>query len=163
MSGGSIKRATANSAEVTTGTDDQKVITPDALAGSDFGKSKVVMVLQDNVTDNVVGDGTGGITFTIPEELNGYNLVEANAAVEVAGTTGTTDIQINNVTQGADMLTTKITIDSGELTSYTAATPPVIDTANDDVATGDKIRIDTDVISSTPAKGLQVILMFQLP
>jgi len=95
--------------------------------------------------------------------MNGWNLVNAQASVETAGTTNTTDIQIYNVTQAADMLSTVITIDSTETSSYTAATPPVIDTANDDVATGDKIRVDCDAVSTTAAKGLQVILTFQLP
>jgi hypothetical protein len=61
------------------------------------------------------------------------------------------------------MLTTKITIDSGEKTSYTAATPPVINTSNDGVATGDEIRVDVDAISTTPPNGLSIILGFQLP
>jgi hypothetical protein len=60
------------------------------------------------------------------------------------------------------MLTTKITIDASEFTSYTAATAPVIDSANKDVATGDLIAIDVDV-AGTGAKGLGVILTFTLP
>lgn len=126
-------------------------------------KRIVTLIILDDTTDTSVGDGAGDITFTIPAELNGWNLTDADASVETAGTTGTTDIQINNVTQAADMLTTKITIDSGETSSYTAATAPVIDTANDDVATGDKIRIDIDAVSTTAAKGLQVILTFEKP
>jgi len=42
------------------------------------------------------------------------------------------------------------------------ATPPVIDAANDDVATGDLIAVDVDV-AGTGTKGLGVILSFQLP
>jgi hypothetical protein len=57
------------------------------------------------------------------------------------------------------MLTTPITIDPGEFTSFTAATPAVINTANDLVATGDLIAIDVDV-AGTGAKGLGVILEF---
>jgi hypothetical protein len=60
------------------------------------------------------------------------------------------------------MLSTRITIDVSAFTSYTAAAPPVIDGANDDVATGDIIRIDVDV-AGTGAKGLIVILTFQTP
>ncbi len=67
------------------------------------------------------------------------------------------------MTQAADMLTTKLTIDSGETDTSTAATAAVIDTANDDVATGDQIRIDVDAVSTTAAKGLIVELTFQLP
>lgn len=50
------------------------------------------------------------------------------------------------------MLSTAMTIDSAETSTSTAATPPVIDTANDDVATGDVIRIDIDAISTTAPK-----------
>ena len=67
-------------------------------------------------------------------------------------------IQIRNVTQTADMLSTRITIDASEFTSYTAAAA-VIDTGNDDVATGDLIAVDVDV-AGTGAKGLGVILRF---
>jgi hypothetical protein len=91
------------------------------------------------------------------------NLVEVHAEVITAGTTGTTDIQIHNVTQAADMLSTKITIDSAETGSDTAAAAAVIDTANDDVATNDVIRVDVDAISTTAPKGLIVSLVFQLP
>ena len=56
-----------------------------------------------------------------------------------------------------------MTIDSGETDTSTAATPAVIDTANDDVATADSLRIDVDAVSTTAAKGLYVELQFQLP
>lgn len=158
---GVVELATA--AETTTGTDATRAVTPDGLAGSDYGKRIVSIALLNNSTNTSVGDGAGSVTYTVPSEINGWNLVNAHASVETAGTTNTTDIQIHNVTQTADMLSTKITIDSAELTSYTAATAPVIDAANDDVATGDKLRFDVDAISTTPAVGLQVILTFQLP
>jgi fibronectin type 3 domain-containing protein len=117
----------------------------------------------EGATNCAVGDGAGNYRLFIPSELNGMNLVSAHAACVTAGTTGTMDVQIHNVTQAADMLSTKITIDSTEKTSYTAATAPVIDGANDDVATGDELRIDVDAVHTTPAKGLSVILGFQLP
>lgn len=153
----------AIASEVTTGTDATRAITPDAFAGSDYGIRLVEIHAVAVGTATAVGDGAGSVRFIVPAQLNGYNLVSAHAAVVTAGTTNTTDIQIANVTQAADMLSTKITIDSGEKTSYTAATPPVIDTGNDDVATGDELRIDVDAISTTPAQGLVVILGFQLP
>ena len=61
------------------------------------------------------------------------------------------------------MLSTKITIDSGETGSDTAATAAVIDTSNDDVASWDVLRIDVDAVSTTAAKGLIVTLEFRLP
>jgi hypothetical protein len=153
----------ATSAEVTTGTDTSRAITPDALAGSEYGQRIIEIALVDNNTDTAVADGVGDIFWTVPEELDGWNIVNAHAAVGTAGTTGTTDVQIHNVTSAADVLSTKITIDSGETSSYTAATAPVINAAEDDLATGDQIRFDVDDVSTTAAKGLTVILTVQLP
>lgn len=115
----------------------------------------------DAGTDTATGDAKA--YFTVPSQLNGFNLTAVKATVYTAGTTNTTDIQIRNKTQTADMLTTKITIDSTETDSATAATPAVIDTSNDDVATGDVIAIDIDAVSSTPSKGLFVLLTFTKP
>ena len=106
--------------------------------------------------------GDGAAFFTVPLALNGMNLVSMATALTTVSSSGLPTVQIANVTQGADMLSTKCSIDAGELTSYTALTPAVIDTANDDVATGDLLRFDIDV-AGTGAKGLQVILEFQLP
>jgi hypothetical protein len=149
--------------EVTTGTSTSLAVTPDALAGSDYGIRMVQIQVVDGAINTAVADGVGNYRFFVPAQLNGYNLVVAHAAVVTAGTTNTTDIQLYNVTDSVDMLSTKITIDSTEKTSYTAATAPVIDATHDDVATGDEIRIDVDAVSSTPAKGLCIILGFQLP
>ena len=71
---------------------------------------------------------------------------------------GPTTIQVFNFTDGVDMLSTPITIDDTEPTSYTAAVPPVINGATDDVATGDIIRIDIDVAGI--GSGLMVVLTF---
>ena len=108
-----------------------------------------------------VATGNGQHYFVIDSTIGGMDLVAVHAEVITAGTTGTTDIQIHNVTQATDMLSTKITIDSGETGSDTAATPPVIDTANDDVAQYDVIRIDVDAVSSTAPQGLIVTLEFE--
>ena len=65
----------------------------------------------------------------------------------------------DNLTQAAHMLSTAITINSGA----TQASDGVIDTANDDVAAYDVLRIDVTAISTTAAKGLLVVLEFRLP
>ncbi len=103
--------------------------------------------------------GDGQFIFAIPKDLNGANLVDAQAYVTTVSSSGLPTVQIRNVTQTADMLTTKITIDASEFTSYTAATPRVIDASNDDVATGDLIAIDVDV-AGTGTMGLGVLLGF---
>ena len=151
----------ATSAETTTGTDATRAVTPDGLAGSEYGKQIVGIQAFESGTNTATGDGIA--FFRIPPKLNGYNLVSVAACVYTAGTTGTTDIQIRNKTDSQDMLSTKITIDSGETDTLTAATAAVINTSYDDVATGDLIAIDVDAISTTPAKGLYVELVFQLP
>jgi hypothetical protein len=153
----------ATAAETTTGTDAARAVSPDGLAGSDYGKRAVSVLLVDDATDVATGNGAGDFFWRVPSILSGYNLVEVAAQVQTAGTTGTTDIQVHNVTQTADMLSTVITIDSAETDSSTAATPAVIDGANDDVATADQIRFDVDAVSTTAPKGLLVELIFQLP
>jgi hypothetical protein len=55
-----------------------------------------------------------------------------------------------------DVLSTNITVDSGENSTDTAAAAAVIDTANDDLATGQILRFDVDAVSTTAAKGLIV-------
>lgn len=151
----------ATTAETNTGTDTARAVTPDGLAGSYAGTKVFEVVAFDFTTNTATGDGKA--YFTIPPSAGGMDLVGVHARVITAGTTNTTDIQIHNVTQAADMLSTKITIDSTETGSNTAATPPVIDTGNDDVASYDLIRIDVDAVSTTPAQGLIVTLEFRLP
>jgi len=152
----------AIASEVTTGTDTGRAVTPDSLAGSTiFGRKAVQITCFDYTTNTATGDGKG--YFVVPEEFNGMNLVRVHARVITAGTTNTTDIQIANVTDSQDMLSTKITIDSGETGSDSAATAAVINASYDDVATNDLLRIDVDAISTTAAKGLIVTLEFQLP
>lgn len=160
---GVVELATA--AETTTGTDTGRAVTPDGLAGSDFGKTVVSILVFDDSQDVAIGDGAGDVFWRVPAVLNGYNLVAVAAHVQTAGTTNTTDVQIARTRSGStvDMLTTKITIDSTEVDSATAATPAAINASNDDVATADRIRIDVDAVSTTPPKGLLVELTFQLP
>jgi len=112
--------------------------------------------------DVSVSVGSGQDYMFIPSYLNGYNLISAHAGVDTPSSSGAVTIRINNTTDGVDMLSTAITIDANEQTSYTAATPPVIDTSHDDVATADRISIYVDT-AGTGTKGLVVILVFALP
>lgn len=153
--------AMATNSEVTTGTSTTKTVAPSTLAHSDYGKRIVeIQVTDPNGAALTTGDGKAN--FTVPLELNGYNLVGIAASVTTVSSSGLPTLQLANVTDGVDMLSTKVSIDASEFTSYTAATPAVIDTTKDDVATGDNLRIDADV-AGTGAKGLSVILIFQLP
>jgi hypothetical protein len=128
------------------------------LAAGAGGDIEVKVV--DDATILTTGDGKAIIC--IPASLGGCNLTGAHAFVTTVSSSGSPTVQIRNITQSADMLTTKITIDASEFSSYTAAAAPVIDTGNDDVATGDLIAVDVDGAGSG-AKGLGVILTFALP
>ena len=131
-----------------------------AVIGSDLGKRVIQVKVIDDATTLTTGDGK--VIFLVPQELNGYNLVGANAFVTTVSSSGTPTVQIRNVTDAVDMLSTRITIDASEYTSYTAAAAAVVDATYDDVATGDRLAVDVDV-AGTGAKGLGIVLTFQLP
>lgn len=120
---------------------------------------RVVEIIVTDPNGNALTTGDGKAYIVISDDLNGLNLIDADAGVITVSSSGAVTVQVRNVTQAADMLSTAITIDQSENTSYTAATPPVIDGGNDDVATGDIIAIDIDG-AGTGAKGLIVILSF---
>jgi hypothetical protein len=163
--------AAASISETNAGTETNKAITPDALAGSNFGTRTAQLVVFDFTTDTATGDARD--YFVVPAELNGMILVAVSAQVVTAGTTNTLNVDLarcavvatGNMCSGTvvDILSTNLTIDSGENKSSTAAVAAVIDTANDDVATDQVIRVDVDAIHATAAKGLILTLSFRLP
>ena len=142
--------------------DEKGVIMPpfDAITANAEGDSSARFELKIIADSSTLTTGDGQLIFAVPSDMNGMNLVDADAFVTTVSSSGTPTVQIRNVTDAVDMLTTKITIDANEYTSYTAATAPVIDVAHDDVATGDLIAIDVDV-AGTGAKGLGVMLVFR--
>lgn len=144
----------------------ENVISGDLVVEGDLvAKTEVQIECFDSATEVTTGDGAA--YFVVPASMNGWNLVSVEASNLTAAATGsgvqTTDIQVHNLTQAADMLSTKLTIDEDEFNSSTA-TAAVIDAANDDVATGDRLRIDVDAVpSTTGGTGLVVTLGFKLP
>lgn len=163
---GIVELATA--AETTTGTDATRAVTPDGLAGSDYGK-RVVNILVSDPNGDAITTGDGKACFRVPSVMNGWNLVAVSGALSTVSSSGLPTFQVrrsrrtNATTRAnADMLTTKLSIDASEFDSVDATTAAVIDTANDDVNTGDMIYIDIDV-AGTGAKGLVAELTFQLP
>jgi hypothetical protein len=153
--------AAAVASDVDTGTDTVKALTADALAGSNMGEKVVQIRVFDVAIDTATGDRKA--TFVVPSSMHLMNLVEVHGEVDTAGTTNTLDVQLRNVTQTADMLSTKLTIDTGETGSDTAATGYVINASEDDLATYDVIAVDVDAVHSTAAKGLVVTMIFRLP
>ena len=146
----------ATSANINTGTENDKYVTPDALAGSNAFTKTVQQICVEFATDLAVADGVGYIV--IPAECNGMNLISARADVITAGTTNASTFDIYNVTDSTSMLSSAISIASGAKSGT-----GTVDTAHDDVATGDIIRIDVDTLSTTKPKGLIVTLAFRLP
>lgn len=114
------------------------------------GELKRFMVrLLANTTDTATGTTIGG-DYRISNRA--ITVKAVGAYVDTAGTTNTTTIDINEA--GTSILSTKITIDSTEKSSETAATPPVI--SDTSIAADAVVTFDIDAISTTAAKGLTV-------
>jgi len=118
-------------------------------------RTLVVKCVADTIGPTV---GNGITHVTIPSTLNGKNLSSAQAHVYTAGTGSLTTVQLHNLTDGQDMLSTAITIDSGEKDSSTAATPSVVGSYGG-VSTADAIRIDVDIVA-TNTLGLEIRMVF---
>ena len=152
----------ATTAELDTGTDTSRAVTPDVLAASNYGIRYVQVLAVAPTTDLTVADGLA--YFYVPAGLDGMDLVEVHAEVITApvGSTATFEISINGA--ATQMLSTNITIDAGETGSDTAATAAVINTATDDLDTHDVVQINcTQIGSSTAGAGLIVTMGFRIP
>lgn len=151
----------ATTAEAETGTDTSRAVTAAGVKAvvENLKKSIVVKCIAD---DMELDAADGVAQFTVPNELDGWNLISVGAHVYTVSSSGLPTFQIYNLTQTADMLTTKISIDATETDSSTATTAAVIDAANDDVSEGDVIRFDCD-IAGTGTAGMEIRLGFQLP
>lgn len=126
------------------------------------------VLLEVFYATTALATGDGKLYFPIPSKLNGYNLTYCLAQVFAKSTSGTPTVMIARGRQAdavsahsfVDMLSTAITIDVNEYSSADATTAYVINTSNDDVATGDLIRVDVDV-AGTAATGLYIALGFE--
>lgn len=105
----------------------------------------------------VAGDNAAQLILKIPADLDGTYLRSAEAGLTTVGGS-VTHIQVRNATQAHDMLSTRITIASGDEDS-SGSSPPVINPANALVAAGDKIAFDIDDAGSG-SMGLSVAVGF---
>ena len=97
--------------------------------------------------------GTAKVTFRMPYN---FTLTKVMANVNTAPSGSTITVDINE--SGSTILSTKLTIDAGEKTSHTAATPVVI--SDTSLAFDAEITIDIDAVGSgTAGKGLKVTLI----
>jgi len=106
--------------------------------------------ILDKDTAHTVATGVGG-ELRVPVAMT---INDVGAYCDTAGTTGTVTVDINEA--GTSILSTKITIDSTEKSSETAATAPVI--SDSSIAADAILTFDIDAIQTTPAKGLVIWL-----
>ena len=119
---------------------------PIGIQGPVAGRTGGVLITPTSGSTAATGDSKA--YFRVTEEMAGLTLQDVGASCSTSGS-GATTIQVRRVRAGvsADMLSTPITIDSGETDSSTAAAP-VIDASNDDIQPGDQIHFDLDAIGS---------------
>jgi len=114
-----------------------------------------IKVGRDNLQ---VQTGDARFVWEIPEDLDGHVLMKVAAFISNPGS-GTTEVMIRDVQSSIDILSTPITIDSGEKSSKTAATLPVVDPTYAEVAWGQQLAIDVDS-AAVGATGLGVYFYF---
>lgn len=146
----------ATTAEINTGTDTTRAIPIDQYVASNRNVRYILYRVIEATTNTAVATTKGGdleLPFT-------GTITEIGAYVDTAGITDTMTIDVN--LNGTTLMTTnKITIDTTEKSSRTAATAPVLTTTA--VTAGDLITVDIDAIhSGTAAKGLIIRLGVRL-
>lgn len=97
--------------------------------------------------------GVAKVTFRVPYAFTLTGVRASLVTAQASGTVFTVDINEG----GVSILSTKVTIDNGEKTSATAATPAVISDAS--LADDAEITIDIDQIGDGTARGLKVYLI----
>jgi hypothetical protein len=111
---------------------------------------KVVQVAVSDET-TAITTGTAKLTFRMPYAMT---LTEVRASLSTTSSSGNPAVDVNK--NGVSIFSTTVTIDAGEKTSTTAATPAVLSTSA--LADDDEITIDIDT-AGTGAKGLKVTLI----
>lgn len=120
-------------------------------ASSDVLESAIIPCSDET---SAITTGTAKRTFRMPYAAT---LVAVRAAMNTAPTGSTAVFDINK--NGTTMLSTKLSIDISEKTSYTAATPVVISVSS--LAIDDEITIDFDQVGSTVAgAGVKVTFLW---
>lgn len=131
------------------------VDTPDVPLPTDLRNFYLEVACSDEAVPLTAG--TAKVTFRIPAAIT---LSEVRASLKTAQASGsvfTVDINEN----GNSILSTKLTVDNGEKTSTTAATPAVI--SDPDLADDAEMTVDIDQIGNGTAIGLKIILIGTRP
>jgi hypothetical protein len=118
--------------------------------------AKTLQLMASDPNGATLTTGNGKVWWTVPADLNGFKVTAVHASVTTPSTSGLPTVQFTNATTAAAILSTAATIDANEATSYTAATPPVVNAATNTLATGNQLRVDVTV-AGTGTKGLSVL------
>lgn len=155
----------ATSAQVTAGSTATTIISPSALAQSDFGKRTVSITL--NSSASLMGGEMG--FFRVPSVLNGWILTEANLSCGGSSTSGDPSVSLYKMphtlnpyleTSGCSMLagaTGSMVITSGLFDAS-----GTISTSASSVFTQQKLRLKCTV-SGTNTKYVLATLLFKKP
>lgn len=139
----------ATTAEINTGTDSTRAMPIDQFVDSNRNVRYFDIYAIEKATDNAVGTNIIGAIecpFT-------WTITEIGAYVETAWVTGASVWDVNK--NGTTIMTTnKLSIDSAEVSTRTAATAPTLTTTA--ITAGDLITIDTDSLSTTKPKWLHI-------
>jgi len=151
----------ATSAEVDTGTEASKSVTPDNFQASKRNIRWLVFNLVAKGTSNatatnIAGDFVSPVAGTILQsDTTPFYLYATNSTAGIFTTVGlVVDISLGGT---SIMTTNKLDFDTTEKTTTTASTPP--DLTDTTIAVGDIITIDIDSVNDgTLAKGLTVYM-----
>lgn len=122
-----------------------------ALVAADLPAIPAVIQIAVSDETTAITTGLAKVTFRMPHAMT---VTEVRASLSTASSSGAPQVDINE--SGSSILSTKLTIDQGETTSTTAATPAVISDAS--LADDAEIKIDIDT-AGTGAAGLKVALI----
>lgn len=143
----------ATSAEINTGTDTTRTMPIDQFVASNRNVRYILYRVIDSATD-WSANGTTVVGGDLELPFTG-TITEIGAYVDTAGTTGTAIVDVN--LNGTTLMTTnKLSFDSTEKSTRTAATAPTLTTTA--VTVGDLITVDIDTNHTTKSKGLTVRL-----
>jgi hypothetical protein len=125
--------------------------------GGSGGKTVRIVLIAD-ATAVASGEDFASYDFIVGSDLNGLSLTSISWFVKTGSSSGLPSFAVRK-NAATEMLSTNCTIDANELTSDTAATPPVINGANAHVATGDVLHFDCDA-AGTGTLGSEVRMTF---
>lgn len=113
--------------------------------------------------DTSVTTGDGKFIYVVPVTiLTNFKVTGASIGVTTASSSGLPEFRVYNLTDSVYLFDTNPTIDVGEYSSVDATTAAVINTSNNTLSPGDRLRIDV-VTAGTGTQGGQIDIICQAP